>query len=96
MVYRGTTADVSEFSDEFLGEGNGSADWGEGFYFASNPDAANGYAEGGGGNVMPVYLAIKKQASSAVVQSNKVQNAINSYFNTMRELLEGKREADDE
>ncbi len=76
VLYHGTKADFSEFSDEYLGEGNGFADWGDGFYFATNPKAANNYANGQGGNVMPVYLSIKNPAPRSVMLSDEVQDAI--------------------
>ena len=61
VVYHGTDADITEFSQAF---GKASP----GFYFSSSTDLANIYASKGdpngllkrsGGNVMPVYLSIK-------------------------------------
>lgn len=76
VAYHGTTADFTRFSTEFLGTGDGRADWGDGFYFASNPAAANGYAEGEGGNVMPVYLRITNPADADVMARPEVQDVI--------------------
>lgn len=88
VVYHGTTQDVAEFSDEWIGEGNGSADWGDGFYFASKPAAANTYAEGEGGNVMPVYLSIKKPAGKREMKSRRVMDALDDgYFDSARDVL---------
>jgi hypothetical protein len=91
VVYHGTTSDVSEFSSEFLGEGNGNADWGDGFYFTNRADAANTYAEGQGGNVMPVYLSLQNPATNEVMLSPEVQNAIadDMGFESVAEVLEG-------
>ena len=78
VVYHGTTSDVKEFSSDFFGEGFGTADWGDGFYFSSTPVAASNYAQGDGGNVMPVYLSVKNPATKEVMMSPEVQNAIDS------------------
>lgn len=66
-MYHGTTADFAAFSGEFIGEGDGNEDWGPGFYFTDKPDVASSYAEGNGGNVMPVYLSIKNPATREAV-----------------------------
>lgn len=91
VVYHGTTADVTAFSDEFFGEGHGASDWGDGFYFTNNPKAANTYAEGQGGNVMPVYLSIKNPADRKVMMSAKVQAALDDDmgFTDVAEVLAG-------
>lgn len=91
VVYHGTTADVTAFSDEFFGEGHGASDWGDGFYFTNNPKAANTYAEGQGGNVMPVYLSIKNPADRKVMMSAKVQAALEDDmgFTDVAEVLAG-------
>lgn len=91
VVYHGTRADFSAFSEEFMGEGDGNADWGDGFYFTDSTEAANGYAEGEGGNVMPVYLSIKNPATNEVMMSPQVQNALDDGmgFESVREVLEG-------
>ncbi|MBO2823340.1 PLxRFG domain-containing protein [Pseudomonas aeruginosa] len=73
VVYHGTTADFSAFSREFLGEGDGNADFGDGFYFTDRADAASGYAHGDGGNVMPVYLNIQNPATNEVMMSHEIQ-----------------------
>lgn len=76
VVFHGTTSNFTEFSNEFIGEGDGNADWGDGFYFTDRAAAANNYAEGEGGNVLPVYLNIKNPANNAVMQSAEVQDAL--------------------
>lgn len=68
-VFHGTNSDVRAFDSDFIGEGNGGADWGPGFYFTDQPAAASNYAQGVGGNVMPVYLSIQNPASQQVVAS---------------------------
>jgi N12 class adenine-specific DNA methylase len=90
VVYHGTTTDVSAFSEDFFGEGNGNLDWGDGFYFTDAPEAANTYAVGEGANVVPVYLAIKNPAPQSVVLSSEVQDAADGHFNTLRDVLEQK------
>ena len=74
VVYHGTNANFTEFSQEHFGDGNGNSDWGDGFYFASNPKAASSYASTDGGNVMPVYLDIRNPANSKVLLSKEVQD----------------------
>lgn len=76
VVYHGTKGDFATFAREFIGEGDGHADWGDGFYFADRPDAASTYAEGEGGNVMPVYLKIENPATNEVLLSRRVQDAL--------------------
>ncbi|OTI78607.1 SAM-dependent methyltransferase [Pseudomonas aeruginosa] len=76
VVYHGTTADFSAFSREFLGEGDGNADFGDGFYFTDRADAASGYAQGDGGNVMPVYLNIQNPATNEVMMSHEIQDVL--------------------
>ncbi|HBO2205242.1 TPA: PLxRFG domain-containing protein [Pseudomonas aeruginosa] len=76
VVYHGTTADFSAFSREFLGEGDGNADFGDGFYFTDRADAASGYAQGDGGNVMPVYLNIQSPATNEVMMSREIQDVL--------------------
>ncbi len=66
-VFHGTTAQFTAFSDEFLGEGDGNADWGNGFYFTDQKPAAEGYAQGEGGRVLDVYLSLKNPAPLEVV-----------------------------
>lgn len=88
VVYHGTQNDFTSFSNEWVGEGNGSADWGEGFYFASNPAAASTYAIGEGANVMPVYLSIKNPADKSVMTSKRITDAMDDgYFDSPRDLL---------
>lgn len=74
VVYHGTTSDFTDFSDEYFGEGNGNADFGDGFYFACNAAAASNYAAGLGGNVMPVYLKIDHPADLEIMLSTEVQD----------------------
>ncbi|WP_422097471.1 PLxRFG domain-containing protein [Variovorax sp.] len=76
VVYHGTDADFATFSSEFVGEGNGSADWGDGFYFTDRPDAASTYADRNGGNVMPVYLQMKNPATNEVLLSAEIQDVL--------------------
>ena len=58
-VYHGTNADFSEFDPEAQGSsGQGSGE--PGFFFEASPDNAGRYTrQGGGANVMPVYLSLK-------------------------------------
>ncbi len=92
VVYHGTTGDFSAFSSEFFGDGDGRLDWGEGFYFTDRADAANGYASGDGGNVMPVFLSIKNPATNQVMLSPEVQDALGDDmgFEDISSLLESK------
>lgn len=59
VVYHGTNADFSEFDPEAQGSsGQGSGE--PGFFFEASPDNAARYTrQGGGANVMPVYLSLK-------------------------------------
>jgi hypothetical protein len=92
VVYHGTTADFSKFSSEFMGDGDGRLDWGEGFYFTDRADAASGYAGGDGGNVMPVFLNIKNPATNKVMLSPEVQDALGDDmgFEDLSSLLESQ------
>jgi hypothetical protein len=89
-VYHGTNSDFEKFSSEFIGDGNGNSDWGDGFYFADKSDVANSYADNDGANVMPVYLSIKNPADSTVMMSDEVQLAMDDGmgFTTVQEVLE--------
>ena len=62
-VYHGTTEDFNAFDPAHLGEGTGKAeDTQHGYFFASNPNAADQYTWKDGdqtGHVLPVYLSIK-------------------------------------
>ncbi len=89
VVYHGTTSNFSNFSSEFIGEGHGAADWGDGFYFTDTPAAANTYAEGEGGNVMPSYLKIENPATNEVMMSKEVQDALDDGmgFDEVSEVL---------
>lgn len=88
VVYHGTASDFTTFSDEYSGEGNGRMDWGEGFYFTDNAEAANSYAEGQGGNVMPVYLSIRNPAPLDVVQNVMDQPGAEMDVNFVRDALQ--------
>lgn len=90
-VFHGTRSDVKSFSDEFIGDGHGASDWGEGFYFTNSIEAANHYAEGPGGNVMPVYLRMQNPADRSVMMSPRVQDAIDDGmgFESVSEVLAG-------
>lgn len=92
VVYHGTTADFEAFSNEFVGEGNGLSDLGDGFYFTDRPDAASQYAKGDGGQVMPVYLAMKNPATNEVLSHDDVQEAMDDGmgFTSVQEVLEEK------
>jgi len=61
VVYHGTNADFSAFSDLFQGDGVGGIAR-DGFFFTSDPKEASSYAGRYGGNVMPVFLSIKRPA----------------------------------
>jgi hypothetical protein len=70
VVYHGTKQQFSDFSREKIAD-----DEEYGFFFASNPEAANEYAGDSrreGGNVMPVYLAIQNPYT---VSNNQWSNA---------------------
>lgn len=88
-VFHGTRSDVKSFSDEFIGDGHGASDWGEGFYFTNSIVAANHYAEGPSGNVMPVYLRLQNPADRSVMMSPRVQDAIDDGmgFESVSEVL---------
>lgn len=53
MVYHGTSSDFGAFNKDLASRAQG------GFFFASAPDMASGYAAGEGGNVIPVYLSMQ-------------------------------------
>ena len=91
VVYHGTQSEFTEFSAEFIGNGNGSGDWGDGFYFTDREDAAAQYAKGENGKVMPVYLAMRNPATNAVLMSKKVQDALDDDmgFESVDEVLSG-------
>lgn len=64
VVYHGTQANFSAFSEEYMGGGadalSNMGDFGDGFYFTKSASDASGYAgKGQGANVMPVYLSVK-------------------------------------
>lgn len=90
IVYHGTMSEFSEFSMDFFGEGNSNADFGDGFYFTDQVEAANTYAEGEGGNVMPVYLRINNPATNKVMLSSEIQDVIDDGmgFEELSEVLE--------
>lgn len=89
IVYHGTLADFSTFDAEFLGSGHGGEDWGPGHYFTDNPDAASTYAEGEGGNVMPVYLSIQNPAPEDLVRRVMEHPGAEMDTEYLRETLEG-------
>ncbi|MDR6887897.1 MULTISPECIES: PLxRFG domain-containing protein [Variovorax] len=66
-VFHGTDQSFTAFDDEFIGEGNGNSDWGNGFYFTDSKQAADGYAQGDEGRTLEVYLSIKNPAPMEVV-----------------------------
>lgn len=58
--YHGTGHDIPAFDHKWVGQGNDA--YGSGFYFASNPDLASGYASDAKGehkNVMKVHLKVE-------------------------------------
>ncbi|WP_418133242.1 PLxRFG domain-containing protein [Variovorax sp. NFACC26] len=67
VVYHGTDQAFTAFDDDFIGEGNGNTDWGNGFYFTDSKQAADGYAQGDEGRTLEVYLSIKNPAPMDVV-----------------------------
>lgn len=64
-VYHGTTKSFSKFD----GRKSDVGIFGDGFYFTDRPDAAEEYAEGDGGNIMPVYLAIENPMPDSELRS---------------------------
>ncbi|AQW88978.1 hypothetical protein pEaSNUABM50_00465 [Erwinia phage pEa_SNUABM_50] len=61
--YHGSSAPISNFSDEFVGRGND--EYGPGIYFSSVPNTSIGYAKDGGSNGM-VYqceINLRKELS---------------------------------
>ncbi|QRY31155.1 hypothetical protein JVX96_24225 [Variovorax sp. PDNC026] len=66
-VYHGTDQTFTAFDDDFIGEGNGNTDWGNGFYFTDSKQAADGYTQGDEGRTLEVYLSIKNPAPMEVV-----------------------------
>ena len=56
VMYHGTKSDITRYDPAYFGSSTDEGFMGEGFYAANLPDAANGYARGEGGNVLPVYL----------------------------------------
>ena len=62
VMYHGTAADFPHFGYEYADKGVGA--YGMGFYFTNLPHTASGYAQGGGANVIPVYLSISKPMES--------------------------------
>jgi hypothetical protein len=57
VMYHGTSADIAEFSSEFLG--TGVDQYGSGFYFTSAKHTASGYANETGA-VYPTFLNVRK------------------------------------
>lgn len=90
VVYHGTLSNFDNFNHDWIGEGHGAQDFGEGFYFTNRPDAASQYAEGAGGNVRPVYLNIQNPANFDVMMRQDVQDAIEDDmgFTCVAEVLE--------
>lgn len=88
-VYHGTKENFDQFAVDEIGSGFGAADWGEGFYFTDKPDAASQYAEGNGGNVMPVYLSIENPAPPDVVSQVMDSPGAEMDVDYVREELSG-------
>ena len=57
-VYHGTPNDFAVFDKDKLGGSGHHATSGLGFFFAQDPVLPGEFAQGAGGNVMPVYLKI--------------------------------------
>lgn len=89
VVYHGTTSSFESFSREVIGDNTGAGDWGDGFYFTDSPAAASTYANGDGGNVMPVYLSIQNPATNEVMLSSEIQQVIDYQmgFTSVEEAL---------
>lgn len=70
VVYHGTAADFTRFDLQRGGAVTGAADAREGFFFASNPKAADQFTWKDGdkiGSIMPVYLSLQNPAYSDLV-----------------------------
>lgn len=72
VVYHGTTADFDTFDLESSDDG----DFGPGLYFTDQPAAANTYAQGDGGRVVPVYLNLRNPATNAVLNSEEARDVM--------------------
>lgn len=59
VLYHGTRGDFSSFDALRTGSASDAGWFGSGFYLSPNADEAEKYAQGEGGNVMPVYAALK-------------------------------------
>lgn len=70
VVYHGTAADVTAFDPSRIGE-NYSTDR-AGFFFASHPDEASGFAVGDTRNIIPVFLSIQ---NPLVIEAGKDDTA---------------------
>lgn len=70
--YHGSTAPISQFSDEFVGRGND--EYGPGIYFSSVPYTAIGYAADGGqnGRLYQCELHLRKELS----KKTKINKAV--------------------
>lgn len=101
VVYHGTRNDVRAFSDDFLGAGadqyRNMGDYGDGYYFTMDPQAASGYAnregdgDGQGANVLAVYLAVQNPiASEALFAIDGVQGMLSDPYpgESLRPTLE--------
>lgn len=89
IMYHGSTADISEFSKEFLGVGVDQ--YGSGFYFTSEKHTASGYAHQTGA-VYPTFLNVRKpllntklgrlsytQIQSIIMLSPILDDALNNF-----------------
>lgn len=91
LLYHGTNAPPFDtFDRQQMGEGDGHADWGDGFYFTDTLAAAQKFAtEPGNGRVVSVYLHLTNPATNQVMNSPELQDVIDDdmRFVTVEEKL---------
>lgn len=71
VVYHGTGNDFDEFNIELRSKYNANDQYGPGYYTATNPIIASGYAYGHNPNVIPLYVSIQKPLTETTVPFNK-------------------------
>lgn len=69
VVYHSTQADFAQFD---ISRSNHSNRFGPGFYFSGDQKTLDSYSGGDGGNVMPVYLNIKKPQTTDALTAEQV------------------------
>lgn len=85
VVYHGTTSNVQAFDRSRIGQNYGDE---AGFFFTENPgNAGFSYASGEGGNVMPVFLSLKKPLVVKVDEFNPDR----AFFKDRLEIMESAR-----